>query len=138
MELIKMPSQVNTIAKNLILFREIASGSVSFATGATAATVKTVDIVTPTFPVSKYIFSVQNNGTQTTITLAVNNMRQMAGASATMLVTSISYNTAVAKDVIVEGAFGGNPSGVRLTFGLGTAATAAEIVSANYQIFEYR
>lgn len=133
-----MSSNVATIAKNLILFKEIASGTVSFATGATAASKKTIDITTPQFPVSQYIVALQSNATQTQLVATVNNMRQMQSTTSIMLVTSINLTTAEAKDTIVEGAFGGNASNIRLIFSLGTAATAAEIVSANYQVFEFR
>lgn len=133
-----MSSNVATIAKNLILFKEVASGTVSFATGATAAAQKTVDITTPIAPIGEYIFAIKSNATQTQMVVTVNNMRQMQSATAVMLVTSITVLTGEAKDVIVEGAFGGNASNVRLIFSLGSAATAAEIISANYQIFEHK
>lgn len=133
-----MSSNVATIAKNLILFEEIASGTISFSTGATADATVTVDITTPRFPIGEYIFSVMNNASQTTINLSVNNMRQMQGTTAIMFVTSMAYNTGDYKDIIVEGAFGGHASNVRLIFGLGTAATSSEKVSANYQIWAHK
>jgi hypothetical protein len=133
-----MSSNVATIAKNLILFKEVASGTISFSTGATAGATVTVDITTPRFPIGEYIFSVKSNATQTTLNLSVNNMRQMQGTTAIMLVTSMTYNTGVSKDVIVEGAFGGAASNIRLIFGIGTAATASEQISANYQIWEHK
>jgi hypothetical protein len=134
-----MSSNVATIAKNLILFKEVASGTVSFVTGATAAAQVTATISTPRFPVSEYIVAVQSNATQTTINVTVNNYREVQSVSGVdFRLASVSFVTGECKDILVEGVFGGNASGTRLIFTLGSAATAAEIISANYKVFEFR
>jgi len=129
-----------TIGKNLILMpgSPIASGTISFATGATAATVASADIATPVFPVSQYIVVTRNNATQTTMAMQINNTRQFGGATVAFDLGSAVFNTGDKKDTLVEGMFAAGASGVRLRFTLGTAATAAEVVSADYSIWPVR
>ncbi len=130
-------SELATIAKNLILFSQIASGTISFATGATAATIVSADITKPEFPVSTYLYALQNNASQTTIAVQINNVRTIASASTPFELASISLTTGQAKDVLAEGSFAGNAS-LRMRFSINSAATAAEIISANYQIWAVR
>lgn len=131
--------QLATIGKNLILFKQIASGTIAFATGATAAATTSVAINTPIQPISEYICTIRNNSTQTTINVEVNNVRPMTDVTGVaFLLADASYTTGLAKDTVIEGMFGGNASGVQLLFSLGSAATAAEIISADYQIWEFR
>ncbi len=127
---------VVTIGKNLILQpgSPIASGTVSFATGATAATVASATVTAPSSPVSLYILSVNNLATQTTIAMQVNNVR--AGV-AYIAGDSITYTTGQAKDTLQEGLFVG-ASSVRLQFSLGTALTAAEYINCNYSVWPVR
>ncbi len=125
-----------TIGKNLILMpgSPIASGTVSFATGATAATIASATISAIVQPVSNYIIAVHNNATQTTIGMQANNLRNAVAYKAGNLV---SYNTSVAKDTLIEGLFAGATS-IVLQFSLGTALTAAEYISCDYQIWPLR
>ena len=133
-------SDVVTIAKNLINVQPspIASGTISFATGATAATIVSAEITTPSYPVSQYLYVLRSNATQTTIDVEINNVRSFFSTSTAFKLTSITLNTADKIDRIVEGSFCGNATGVRLRFSLGTAATGSEIVSADYQVWPLR
>jgi hypothetical protein len=134
-----MSSNIATIAKNVILFKEIASGSISFAAGALTTTSVSADIGITREPVSKHVFFIRNNATQTTINASVYNVRDMAGTTGiASLLTVMGYTTGLVKDTLIEGCFAGHASAVRLVFTLGSAATAAEVVSADYKIFEYR
>ncbi|MDD5395629.1 MAG: hypothetical protein PHE17_21620 [Thiothrix sp.] len=129
-----------TISRNLILRppTPIASGTISFATGATAATVASATIAMPVCPVSKYIVATRNNATQTTIAMQVNNTRQFGSTSVPFDLGSATFNTGDTKDTLVEGMFAAGASGAMLRFTLGSAATAAEVVSADYEIWPVR
>jgi hypothetical protein len=130
-----------TIARNLILLpgSPVTSGTISFATGATAATTVSADIATPIHPVSKYVIALKNNATQTTISVQAKNVRTMNATSVAFeLTSSITCTTGQLKDTLVEGLFVGGATGCRLLFSLGSAATAAEVVSADYQIWPLR
>jgi len=133
-------SEVASIAKNLISLATIptASGYVTFATGATAATTMTADVSAPVFPISYYMVSVYNAASQTTISLQMQNVRSMNGTSVAFDTISTSYTTGETKDILLEGLFAGACTGVRMIFSLGSALTAAESLPVYYQIWPVR
>lgn len=128
-----------TLGKNLILFKQIASGSVTYATGAASGAVTSVTVATPVTPISIYMCTVKNNDAQNGLTLSFYNVRPIGGTTGvSFYLTTTSYASSVAKDVIVEGLFCGDSSGVTLSFAIASSTTAAEVVSADYQIWECR
>ena len=131
-----------TIAKNLVLIDLIASGYVFFGTGVTATgSFVSANVTAPGVAVSLYMLSMRSKATATDLTVKVSNTRAIgaSGSSVPFELTNISFTTGQSRDVLVEGIFGGNASGINFDFSnVSALATAGNYFTAEYQLWAVR